>query len=232
MHLDEETRWLQWCGWYETAYKDVLTLLHNRHVWRNLIAMLAANPEVEQHTMINNWFTRCYSQTQAVGVRRQSEHEGRRPTLGALLREIESFPSIATRVRYVSGLSDASLPNRENGWRTFAPDDGPLADTDIVSADRQKLTVATTPVRDWVNKAVAHRDKDETTTTAPIETSFASINGALDVLAELIRKYHMLFHPGAALWRVTPTTSPDWTEMFRKPWYSEQFEPVDPWDLG
>ena len=90
MHLEDDQRWKQWTTWFDTAYKDVLTLLHNRHVWRNLIAMLAANSDVKQHTMINGWLTRCYSQTQAVGIRRQSEFEGRRPTLGALLRELES----------------------------------------------------------------------------------------------------------------------------------------------
>ena len=47
--MDQQKRWDQWSGWIQSVRQEEMTLAHNRMLWRDLVAMLQANPEIEHH---------------------------------------------------------------------------------------------------------------------------------------------------------------------------------------
>lgn len=229
MKYGNDERWADWSAWFEDSYQDVMGLTFNRYIWRNLIAMLQSNPDVEHHSFVNGYLTRSYAQMQAVGVRRQWDRSERRPTVGRLLYEMQQHPEAATRDRYVAGLEgDIRDPSR---WRDFAPSDGGVIDVAVVKADADRLANETKDARDYVNKLVAHLGRDRK--VGPIGSGdwFGDINRGIDVLGALIKKYWTLFHPGQMLATITPSTDLGWTRMFRTAWLSEHYVPVEA-DLG
>jgi hypothetical protein len=228
-HADD--RWRQWQEWYEVAHNEVMTLFHHRHVWKSLVALLNANPAIEHHSVINDWLTRGYSQTIAVGIRRQCDSSRRRPTLGCLLSEMAAHPDALTVDRYMAAAKPDQDPVATSAfWAAYATEDRSRLDGKVVGLDRQVLRDGTRVARRWTNRVVTHRDADSI--TGPVNLAFADLDAALDILGALIQRYHGLFHPGSSLYCVTPYIPHTWTNMFQVPWLSEGFEPVDPSSLG
>jgi hypothetical protein len=225
VQLTNDARWVQWQAWYEKTKHDVMTLAHNRHVWLNLVALQQTNDVIEWNQVVNGWLGRCFATTQAVGMRRITEHKERRPTLGRLLHELAEHPEVASRDRYMAALPATAIHGRE-GWTTFAPDDGRDIDPGMPSADLQRLIAAETPVRKYVNESLAHAgvEKDGVPLSNP---TFQEIATALDIAAELVKRYHMLFHPGTILWRITPDLPLGWLQVFDQAWRTAAFTPVD-----
>lgn len=203
------------------AHQDVMTLAHNRHLWKNLVAMLNANPDIQHHSHVNDWLIRGYSQMQAVGIRRQCDSRGKRGTLGFVLPALEASPHVATFSRY-DGPAGA--------WQTFASPGATTIDPARVQTDRAQLAQDTKATLDYVNKVVAHNDPDRR--TGPITVTFGNLDGALDSLATLMKKYLPLFRQGAYHPYMTPAMDYGWTNMFTTAWLSDGFQPIDPWSLG
>lgn len=226
--LTDDERWTQWCGWFEVAHKDISTLFHHRHVWVNIVAMLQNNAQMTHHSTVNDWLIRGYTQTLAVGIRRQSQYTDRRPTLGRLLSELERHPQVASRERYLALADDPAVA--APFWHGFAASSGEHIDPDQVHSDLEAVKTATTPARDWVNRRIAHRDQD--VTTGPISVTFGDLDAGLDRLGTALKEYWGLFHPAAILQAVTPLPGLGWTEMFAVPWKPPNFASIDAWDLG
>jgi hypothetical protein len=223
-----ESRWEQWTSWFETAYQDVTRLTFYRFMWRNLVAMLQANKEVEHHSHVNAFLTNSYAQMEAIGIRRQWDRSRPRPTIGRILHEMANQPEVATRASYVELLGPGIAPS---GWLSFSPTDAEHIDPVIAANDLQRIHDETRDARDYVNKMVAHLDPRHDQTTGPIVVGsgdwFGDLNKGINVLAEMIKKYWPLFHPGNVLDSVTPIVPPNWIRMFQTAWYSKDFVPVD-----
>jgi hypothetical protein len=186
---------------------------------------VAANKNVEHHSHVNGYLTRSYAQMQAVGIRRQWDHKERRPTIGRLLDEIARHPESATRARFVQMLDS---PREDHaGWRVFSPNDAEQIDPDIVASDLHRIVDETAGARDYVNRMVAHIGNDHTTRPIGSGDWFGDIDKGIDVLAETIKKYWSLFHPGNMLASVTPLLDLNWIRMFQTAWYSEDFVPME-----
>lgn len=226
--ITADERWEQWHEWFAVAFTDVQTLAHHRHVWRNLLALLASNPDIQHHSIMNDWLVRGYSQTLAVGVRRQSEYDTRRPTIARILKELAANPTACTRERYLADSTDNPLDTES--WELVAGRGALVLDPEMAQRDLDQLVLAAVPCRTWVNRAVAHRGRDRIEDA--IKYSVDDFNAGLDALCELIRRYWPLFHPGNSLYRVTPDLDLSWTSMFDVAWRSEAFVPVPTDGLG
>jgi hypothetical protein len=144
-----------------------------------------------------------------------------------LLYEFARYPEIASRQRY-AGAIRTDINNPMRSWRNFAPTGGAAIDTSLVLVDTARLNAETKDARDYVNKHVAHLGPDRKVGPVGSGDWFGDINRGIDVLAEMIEKYWMLFHPGEMLASVTPVTDLGWTRMFSTPWLSAAYVPVEP----
>ena len=92
----------------------------------------------------------------------------------------------------------------------------------------RRIMDETADARDYVNRMVAHLGRDQKTKPIGSGDWFGDINKGIDVLADMIKKYWSLFHPGSVLASVTPAPDLGWLRMFQTAWYSDDYKPVTP----
>ena len=138
---------------FDVAYKDVTRLYLLRHVWKNLVAMLQTQQHDYHDSMVNNWFVTCYSETIAVGIRRQAEATGSKATIGSLLRRLEDQSGAFTAERCgFNGIE--TLEGRPHAWLKFAPSLRHSLDPARVAAVRHELNDARDKAKKWVDKRI------------------------------------------------------------------------------
>lgn len=220
--MTPDERWARWRSDITVAYADIVGLFHNRHMWKCFIEMLGSNSEIRHHTAVNDWLTRNYSTTQAVGIRRESYTTQGQVTLARVMADIEKFPTVATYDRFILGV-DADLRDTvETVWHRWQPSGRAHISADVVAQDRELLREAAAPVRRYVSKRLAHRDRDERTDDQPL--TFGDIDRALDQLGEMLKLYYGLI-TGMQLAYVTPITGAQWVEMFQVAWATSDYAP-------
>lgn len=203
------------------AYKDVTRLYLLRHVWRNLQAMLTSRPEMHHDPLVYNWLNTCYGETIGVGIRRQAEPSGSKPTIGSLLRRVQAHAPSFTRES--CGFDIKQLPGRADPWLRFAPSSDDHLDPDRIAPIRDGLAQSEATTRQWINRKIAHLDPQgyEEVTFGDLERGLAGLRDGLMFL-------YPLFNPGSVLMHITPIAGYGWFEMFEEPWYVEgAMRPVD-----
>jgi hypothetical protein len=84
---------------------------------------------------------------------------------------------------------------------------------DLVRADIETLNSVGRVVERYVDEAIAHT-ADETTHQVP---TFVDLNGAIDEIGELVKKYASLL-TATILAELEPVIQYDWQAPFRQPW--------------
>lgn len=227
--LSDDDRWQQWRDSYDVADAEITALFHQRHVWRNLLAMLQGRPDIKHHSVVNSWLSTGYTQTIAVGIRRQWDRNGRRPTMGRLLSELAEHSHVASWERY-SAQERGETEAGAHGWLLFALQPGGSIDPDRVRTDLADFDTKSAVAREWVNTSLAHRDRD--TRVPALRVRFDDLNGGLETLGGLLQHYLGLFRPGTQRPTVTPEPGLGWLEMFDTAWLPEDFEAISATDAG
>jgi hypothetical protein len=174
---------------------EVLSLIHDRDVWRTISEIGAANPTVVANPFVMGHFNTLYYRRALVSVRAMADPNPDSDSLLTLLTDIAAHP----------GDIETTDPEMQlAGTNTIDPAKV-LADI-----DRLKTAVATT--KRYVNKRIAHIDRNGTPTvpTAP------EIDTAVELIGELLHKYTLLL-TGADL-RLGILVAFDWTSVFTVPW--------------
>ncbi len=156
-----------------------------------------------------------YAITQAVAIRRLSENNKDSVSLGRLLAEIRSEPDLLTRDLYikVSGGDDhdasfaGSYFEQEFGGSTVD-----RLDPAVIEGDLQILGQSTQTVRHYVDKHVAHHDKNP---AAQLPT-YSEIDHAIDQICDLFRRYVSLLT--AVDISLHMHFGHDWEKIFTVPW--------------
>ena len=99
--MNDDERWLDWGKRFHGAYDDVTNLHLDRYLWRNIVAMLQANPDNNHHGMVTNHLARTYSTNLAVGIRRQTALDDRTASLVYVLHDIAAHGYIVTKERWL-----------------------------------------------------------------------------------------------------------------------------------
>jgi hypothetical protein len=86
-------------------------------------------------------------------------------------------------------------------------------DRGVVQADVARLKDAGAAVQKYVNEAIAHATLHRQSAVV----TYAELNGAIDVVAELVGKYTSLLK-AEAIAQFEPVIQQDWTAIFRQPW--------------
>lgn len=230
MTYTDDDRWQEWVLRINAAFADLVNLHHVRYVWKNLVKMLGEVEGVEHHTLVSDWLTYTYSTSLAVGIRRQSDKgkSGDRPlSLASVVSEMAKYPKVVTLERYLAGIDvDNEVPLRH--WFTTLVAKGEIG-PEQAQRDLDALAATSEVVLKYVNKHLAHRDSKVDRTT--LSMSFADLDGALDELARVLRRYYQLL-TGQHVLHFTPIAGLGWTKMFATPWLPLGFTPHDEESLG
>jgi hypothetical protein len=174
---------------------EVLSLIHDRDVWRTISEIGAANPTVVANPFVMGHFNTLYYRRALVSVRAMVDRNPDSDSLFTLLTDIAAHPG---------------------DLKTIYPE-MQLAGTDTIDparvlADIDRLNAAAAATKRYVNKRIAHIDRNgnPTVPTAP------EIDAAVELIGELLHKYTLLL-TGADL-RLGILVAFDWTSVFTVPW--------------
>jgi HEPN superfamily AbiU2-like protein len=201
----------------EAIKNEVLGLHHNRDVYRTVGRI------VDEHgglppSLFFDYTQRTYAVTQCAAIRRQAEvHPARVVSLASLLAEMDAEPERLTRERFIAQYDDPDPYFEQLGQATFderfAGEAGDHIDPRIVEADLNELRAASEKVERYVDRYIAHTDR-EGLETLP---TFGEIDEAIDTIGRLFKKYALLLT--ASGWAtLEPVPQHDWLAIFRQAW--------------
>ncbi|GAA2034546.1 hypothetical protein GCM10009839_38840 [Catenulispora yoronensis] len=226
MNLDE--RWQRWTERFAQAERDIRDLFHNRHVWVALTRMWDETAaEIELNTIVRNWHIRLYVTTQVTGIRRECDPGTTTSSLLNCLQELTKFPSMMDRARFEANV-DAN-PEIANEFKAvnkrkfdqFATSttSGEL-DVTKIDADIERLKGAAEAARRYMNKIVGHREFPP----KPITLSWADLDGALNMVGIVQKRYYSLWNAAVIKGNLTPELPAGWEHPYRFAWRPTHFE--------
>jgi hypothetical protein len=207
----------KWCRWLDKPIKSgVITLHHHRQIWREIGDIIKKNGNLPD-SVFWQYHRDLYGITQAIGIRRQADLHPDVASLAKLLVEVRDNPDQVTPAFWLSlweDQDDAAYARRQ--WdKNYGGDVGDHLDPAMPAADYKELTAAAASAKDYVDKHVAHADQRPVAAGASV--TFAQIDGAIDVLGRLFRRYYALF-TAADMYTLEPIIQHDWKAIFRVQW--------------
>jgi AbiU2 len=205
----------KWNRWIEGEIRaEVLAMHHQRAVYRRVGEIVNSREPKLPDSLFFPFLANTYAITQATAIRRQAEQSSRVISLGTLLAEIQEEPERLSRQRFV-GPWDAEDQKRgqESFSEHFAGDVGDHLDPKIVEADAVRLRDEAQKIVDYVNRHVAHTDKDGLKQLG----TFAELHAAIDMIGDLFWKYSLLL-TGATYGTLEPVIQTPWEDIFHVPW--------------
>jgi hypothetical protein len=122
-------------------------------------------------------------------------------------------------------LHDRGFP----GYDAYASAGRNELDRDRLKADLDKLADATVLVEDYTNARIAHIGHEVDLR----DLTYGELDRAIDAVGALAHKYYRLRHPEqGGFWYLTPTVEARWLAAFQHPWWTANFQPIRPEDLG
>jgi hypothetical protein len=79
-------------------------------------------------------------------------------------------------------------------------------------------------VNTYTSKAIAHRDDNAQGGLAGHAVTWGELDGALDAVGNIYKKYYRLRNAGEALGILTPLKSPGWIQLFQTAWMPPGFD--------
>lgn len=205
----------EWNGWLSSIYTDIQQTLVNRHIFRETMAVVQANPKIQTDDTFYSWMRMVHSQAAVVAIRRQADRRKDVASLARLLGEIGKSPAVVSRNRFVALYTANDLP-ADMGHRDFDKFAGkgePHISTAMVQQDIDQLQKKTASIRLFSHKRVAHYDH-KAFQTVP---TWQELDDCLDLLETLLKKYLSVFRAEAHV-SIEPTWQFDWKEIFMMPW--------------
>ena len=156
----------------------------------------------------------------AVAVRRQTDNDDNSICLRRLLRETRDYAHIVTRSHYLAlsapaGSQEFLTTLNNYTFDEWAGEGVDHPDPARVEADLQSLLNVSERIRHYVNKRVAHFDRNGV--RPDMMPTFQDLDDASKVIESLTQKYHLIF-TGVWIGQLRPTIIYPWTEVFSLPW--------------
>jgi hypothetical protein len=222
--------WQRWCERFDRTHNGIVRLFHDRAIWRTILAMLDDNPAVTRGGHGEYWLGWCYTTTQLIGIRRETDDDRDGTGLGRSLKALASNPRMATRVWYeqqirAAGYGGAEFRELAGIFGRFAQAGAAFVDSALVRQDIDALRAIVADVNAFTTKVLAHRD-DRVGRSAPSlpPMTLADLDAAIDAVGTIDQKYYSLRYPGEALGSLTPLKTREWTRLFDAAWMPPGFE--------
>lgn len=221
----------EWRRDFDVIYGDVQELAIQRHLYREIRRELEAGEErfANLDGTVFDWLRRMYVYSAVIAVRKQTENDPRSVSMRRLLQTIRPRAALLTRARHLAqaGELPAAATERERDQHEvrlqvlderFDQLAGAGADhvsEASVQGDIDQILAAEARLASYVQKTIAHRDRRGI--GEPTTTTWDDLNGAIDLLERLVRRYNELLqadHPPGLI----PTWQYDWKAALRIPW--------------
>jgi hypothetical protein len=213
----EEGFYKKWLEWIERVYREVVNLFLYRSFYRRVAEITQANDAIPPSSFfdaLGAW----YATTQAMAVRRQTDTDRKAVSLARLLENMAEHPQVMSRERHVEIWTAAGDEEhwRERGSQEYDKFAGAGSDQipkERYEADLKCFQDAAQPIKDYVDRLVAHNDQRELEELPTYE----DLNGAIEILEELLNKYMVLLK-SEGVPNADPVHQEDWARIFRVPW--------------
>jgi hypothetical protein len=213
----EDTLYEKWKGWIEKIYNETITLFSYRSFYRGVGEMTQNNQNIPPSSFfdaLGSW----YATTQSIAVRRQTDLDRQAVSVARLLSNMAANPTVMTRSRYTSMYDDEGhWQTRANGtYDKYAGEGAETIAPERYQADLDEFLKVAQPIKDYVDRMVAHNDQRELTDLP----TFKDLNAAIDLLESLLNKYMVLL-TATSVPSADPVHQADWKAAFRVPWLQE-----------
>lgn len=203
----------RWVRWWNLLFDDIKTIAHHRDLYRQVTAMVEANPALHVPSAFYDWMQLAYVTSQASAIRRLVDWDRRSVSLIRLIEEIADHPEVISRRRFV-GLYRGHLPTRfgHRGFERVARSGTDMVAPRLIRRHRRDLLIAHRRLRIFVNKYVAHRDK------RPMRRlpTYADLDRCVDVVERLGKEFSFILKAEGT--SVVPVMPYDWKKPFRVAW--------------
>jgi hypothetical protein len=210
----------KWLDDLERIQNEITVLHYYRQIWRDLaeITQNADLPETLFFPLLGNW----YSATQTVAIRRQVDMDRGVVSLWRLLQEISQHPARIDRARHVALWDEDESDGHQSFDRFTAKPGDHFIDRKQVTLDQQRIRHQAAVVISHVDTRIAHSQAEQP--KADASPTYGDIDGAIDTLASVFRKYVRLLRAAdVALDMIV--IDQNWKKVFTKPWLTGP-----PWD--
>jgi hypothetical protein len=221
---EEWERWRTWLGHEpkgRNIYAQTVEMLAFRQIWDGFAYVYNNAPKRARETdTFLQWVRYSYARSQGMGVRRMADQGGDVVSLARLIDRVWRFPWVLSRERFLGMQGSHEGSGLGHGWFDSRAGTGDYIDPRIPAEDFDDLQTKTKTVRDWVNRSVAHLAA-RSRTGPPLQ----DVHDAIDVVADLFRKYQILI--GGVTVQLGVIMEP-WPSVFRVPWIpgDDQFRDV------
>jgi hypothetical protein len=204
--------------WLKVIYGDVQHLMINDHLFWEFQEVVHNNDRFKSASgLFTQFIATSYTQSAAVGVRRQAKLGDDSASAMRFLDELRKYPQLVSRAYNTglyAGMEDWQI---DMGQRDFDNVAGPGSlHVPAALAEKQMADVKTavSRIEHFVDRRVAHLDNRNLAQPLP---KFFEITDALRALETIVILYWRLL-TGGSLRTLLPTIQDDWKDIFRFTW--------------
>lgn len=191
-------------------------LLENRFFFREFMSVVEANPKLPENNYFIVWMWENYLLNAAMGIRRFVDKDSRSISLYLLLRDIKENSEILSRERHKALFKDGGFAGDNNYINQFFDELVGVRkdhiDPSDVEDDTNKLIERTEVLKTYVDKTVAHLDKENLETLPTIK----DLDDSIDLIVKLVQKYYAILHAGTT--KLQPVPQRPWKNIFNVAW--------------
>ena len=211
-----ENKEKEWILILKQIENSVSKLLENRFFFREFMSIVEANPQLPENNYFIVWIWENYLYNAAIGIRRFMDKDTKSVSLYLLLKDIKENPEILSRERYTALFKDTGFADDYNYinqcFDKLVGEGKDHIDPTDVEGDIKRLIERTEVLRTYVNKTIAHLDKEKLKKLPTIK----NLDDSVDLLDELVQKYYAIFHAGSII--LQPVPQLPWKNIFKVPW--------------
>ena len=203
----------KWYRWLDTIKHEVQTVTLSRHMYREVVSILRANPTLPPSAFwefLEIW----HSQSAVMGIRRQLKNDQDSVSWIRLLTDISNNAHVLTRQWFCSLYEGSTVAHLADAtFDIFAGPGGPIVRADLIHADIARLKTIGAKAEQYADRIVAHRDLRG---VAELPT-YTEVDAVVSLFEEFLKRYELMLR-ACDLMSALPEVHHDWQAVFRVPW--------------
>lgn len=217
MSQNIQNKWNSWISKFENSVGE---LLENRKFFREFLNIIKSNSNLPENNHFLIWIWTNYIISALMGIRRLIDSHHKCISLINLLGEIKRSPYILSRIRFASLFNNTALSDDDDYinqcFDELVGENKEHIDPRDVQKDIQLLNKKYKRLKYYIDKRIAHTDKDKITKLPKIK----DLDDCINYLEELVIKYSAIFHANQ-IDGLEPRLQYRWKNIFRIPWVAE-----------
>jgi len=210
----------EWISMLKQIEKSTFDLLWNRLFFQEFMSIVEANPQLPENNYFIVWMWENYLYTAAIGVRRLVGRDTRSVSLYLLLKDIMENHEILSRERYTALFKDTRYADDFDyiniGFDELVGEGKEHIEPADVEDDINKLIRRTEVLTTYVNKTVAHLDKEKLEKLPTVK----DLDDSIDLIVKIVQKYYTILRAETII--LQPVPQHPWKNIFKVAWISSK----------